>query len=897
MNTMTINGQPAPLPDDPDALLIEVVRDALDLTGTKLVCGAGVCGACTVLVDGAPVVSCLMPARAAAGKAITTVEGIGAAKLHPVQKAFMAHDALQCGFCTPGFIVEAAAFHDRWRAAKGTATPSREEIGAALSGHLCRCGAYDGIFRAVADACAGRFDNDTIAAPPRMEAHDKVTGAAKYTVDIRHDGQLEGVILRSALAHARIGELDLAAARAIPGVGAVISLLDDDRVVRFVGAPIAAVAAKDRKTALAAIAAIRIDSEKLPAAVGLEEARKANAPVVFEKPDRKKAGNVSEGGGSPAPWKGNIRGPSAAFSKKPKQVQSWVADAQQANNPLLVEGTFRTGTQSHACLEPHAAVARFEGDVLTVHASTQAVFHLMEMIAKRFKLDHDKVRVIADHVGGGFGSKASLGMETIAAIELARAAKAPVRIAYDRHEELSVTGYRPAAEVKIALLPSAQGELKALSLTAHADTGAATNSTIAALARLIYPAEAKALADYDVISNLPPGAAFRGPGGPPMAFALEQAIDEAALRMNADPIALRKRWDPDPNRQRLYDWAMGLELWRNRKPASAQTGRYRRGVGVATGYWLYLWQPGSKVEVAVKGGRLVASTATQDIGTGTRSVIANTVAREFGLEPHEVEVRIGDSRLPEGPGSGGSRVTASVVPPTLLAIAKLKAAIEAHAKRKPVPGSNAPWRELLAVSPDLAAASERPEDSKQMAPGIQSPLKQVGLLGWIFGFMMRRFSNLAIGAGVPSSVQVIEVEVDTWLGHVRVVSVHTGIAVGKIAAPALAHSQAAGSVIQGIGYALYEAREIDSVTGDILSGGMEDYRIPGIADTPAIDVHFDEGGFGHVLGGSVGIGEVATVPTSPAIANAVCNATGIRLTELPIRPDRLIAALKGRAAA
>jgi xanthine dehydrogenase YagR molybdenum-binding subunit len=897
MNTMTINGQPAPLPDDPDALLIEVVRDALDLTGTKLVCGAGVCGACTVLVDGAPVVSCLMPARAAAGKAITTVEGIGAAKLHPVQKAFMAHDALQCGFCTPGFIVEAAAFHDRWRAVKGTATPSREEIGAALSGHLCRCGAYDGIFRAVADACAGRFDNDTIAAPPRMEAHDKVTGAAKYTVDIRHDGQLEGVILRSALAHARIGELDLAAARAIPGVGAVISLLDDDRVVRFVGAPIAAVAAKDRKTALAAIAAIRIDSEKLPAAVGLEEARKANAPVVFEKPDRKKAGNVSEGGGSPAPWKGNIRGPSAAFSKKPKQVQSWVADAQQANNPLLVEGTFRTGTQSHACLEPHAAVARFEGDVLTVHASTQAVFHLMEMIAKRFKLDHDKVRVIADHVGGGFGSKASLGMETIAAIELARAAKAPVRIAYDRHEELSVTGYRPAAEVKIALLPSAQGELKALSLTAHADTGAATNSTIAALARLIYPAEAKALADYDVISNLPPGAAFRGPGGPPMAFALEQAIDEAALRMNADPIALRKRWDPDPNRQRLYDWAMGLELWRNRKPASAQTGRYRRGVGVATGYWLYLWQPGSKVEVAIKGGRLVASTATQDIGTGTRSVIANTVAREFGLEPHEVEVRIGDSRLPEGPGSGGSRVTASVVPPTLLAIGKLKAAIETHAKRKPVPGSNAPWRELLAASPDLAAASERPEDSKQMAPGIQSPLKQVGLLGWIFGFMMRRFSNLAIGAGVPSSVQVIEVEVDTWLGHVRVVSVHTGIAVGKIAAPALAHSQAAGSVIQGIGYALYEAREIDSVTGDILSGGMEDYRIPGIADTPAIDVHFDEGGFGHVLGGSVGIGEVATVPTSPAIANAVCNATGIRLTELPIRPDRLISALKGRAAA
>jgi xanthine dehydrogenase YagR molybdenum-binding subunit len=450
--------------------------------------------------------------------------------------------------------------------------------------------------------------------------------------------------------------------------------------------------------------------------------------------------------------------------------------------------------------------------------------------------------------------------------------------------------------MKIALLPSPQGALEALSLTAYADTGAATNSTIATLARLIYPAEAKALADYDVISNLPPGAPFRGPGGPPMAFALEQAIDEAALRMKIDPIVLRKRWDPDPNRQRLYEWASALEVWRTRSAAS-QGGRYRRGVGVATGYWLYLWQPGSKVELAVKGGRIVASTAIQDIGTGSRTVIANTVAREFGLEPEDIEVRIGDSSLPEGPGSGGSRTTASVVPPTLLAVQKLKSAIQQQAQRKPVPGSNAPWRELIAASPDLSVTSVRPEDSKPTSPGIRSPLKEAGFMGTIFGWMMRRFSNMAIGAGVPSSVQVIEVEVDTWLGHVRVLNVHTGIAVGKIAAPALARSQAAGSVIQGIGYALYEAREIDPRSGDILTAGMEDYRIPGIADTPVIDVHFDEAGFDHVLGGSVGIGEVATVPTSPAIANAIHNATGVRLTEIPIRPDRLVAALKGRAAA
>src|SRR5882757_7292944 len=310
MSTMTINGRLAPLPDDPDALLVDVIRGDLDLTGTKLVCGAGVCGACTVLVDGAPVVSCLMPARAAADKAVTTVEGIGGAVLHPVQKAFMAHDALQCGFCTPGFVVEAAAFCDSWRAARGNATPSREEIGAALSGHLCRCGAYDGIFNAVAAACAGQFDGGEFISP-RVEARVKVTGAAKYTVDIRHDGQQEGVILRSRLAHARITELDLAPARAMSGVSAAISLLGDDRMVRYVGQPIAAIAAKDRDTAVKAIAAIRITSEPLPSVIGLDAARKPDAPVVFEKSNRKKAGNVSEGTAAPASWNGNVRGPSS----------------------------------------------------------------------------------------------------------------------------------------------------------------------------------------------------------------------------------------------------------------------------------------------------------------------------------------------------------------------------------------------------------------------------------------------------------------------------------------------------------------------------------------------------------------------------------------------------------
>ena len=457
----------------------------------------------------------------------------------------MAHDALQCGFCTPGFIVEAAAFHDRWREAKGTAVPSREEIGAALSGHLCRCGAYEDIFSAVAEACAGHFDGGDIISP-RVEARDKVTGAAKYTLDIHHDGQLEGLILRSQIAHGKIAELDLAPALAIPGVKAAVSLLGEDRIVRFVGEQIAAVAANDRKTALGAIDAIKVSSERLPSAIGLDAARKPDAPVVFDKADRKNAGNVSEGGGAPAPWKGNVRGPSAAFSHKAKKARSWVerrAPGQRsaagrrrvphrhaaAHLPRAACGgrAFRRRPPHRACLDP-GGVPPEGADRQTLQARRRQHPRHCRACRRRFWLE------------------GRLGNETIAAIELARAAKAPVRVAFDRHEELSVTGYRPAAEMNIALLPSEQGALKALSLDANADTGAAINSTIAGLARLIYPAEAKDLADFDVVTNLPPGAAFRGPGGPPMAFALEQAVDEAALRLKTDPIALRKKWDTDP---------------------------------------------------------------------------------------------------------------------------------------------------------------------------------------------------------------------------------------------------------------------------------------------------------------------------------------------------------------
>jgi len=887
MSSVTINGEAHALADDADALLVDVLRDGIGLTGTKLVCGAGVCGACTVLLDGKPVASCLLPARAARGKSVVTVEGIGAGSLHPVQKAFIACDGLQCGFCTPGFIVEAAHFHDAWRRARGTEAPSRDVIVAALAGHLCRCGAYAGIIRAVGEACAGRCDG-AVAPAPRREAGEKVTGRAKYAVDIKHPGQLEGAILRSPHAHARVLELELGAARALPGVAACVSLLGPDKTLRYAGQEIAAVAASDGKTARAALAAIEVRYEPLPAAIGMSAARLADAPVVFSGL-RKNPANIAEGPLLPSFWKRNLRGPSAALSDKPRKARRMLEAARTASDPLLVQATWRTDAQSHTAFEPHAAVARFDGQKLTLHASTQAAAQLAKSIAQRFALAPEGVRVIADHVGGGFGAKVGLRPETIAAVELARVAKAPVRVVLDRAEELSVTGYRPGCELALGLLAGGDGALKALSITALADTGAGVNSTVAALARLIYPAEAKELVDYDVVSNLPPGAPFRGPGGPVLCFALEQAVDEAAARLGIDPVALRRRWDPDVHRQRLYAWAADLDTWRRRPASGSERGRFRRGIGVAAAHWLYFWQPGCAVELSVKDGRLIASTAVQDIGQGIRSVLAETVARAFRLAPQDVAVLIGDSSLPEGPLSGGSRTTATVVPAAMVAADRLQAELQRQSNQ-PL-GDRPDWRAVIAAAPDTTVRALRPADSDKVAAGVLSPLQQAGMMGAVFKWILRRFAHVETGLGAPGAVHVAEVEVDTLLGRTRVLRGHSGLAVGRIAAPLLARSQAEGSIIQGVGYALYEHRQVDPASGQVLTAGLEDYRIPGIADTPEIDIHFDEAGFEHVLGGGVGLGEIATLPVAAAIANAVHNATGARPYELPIRPDRLLASL------
>ena len=886
------NGEERQLPVLAETSALDVIR-GLGWTGAKLSCGGGACGACTVLVDGEPRVTCLLPATALEGRSITTVEAVAVgpaiSQMHPVQRAFLAEDALQCGYCTPGFIVEAVAFHDRWRATHGATEPDRGAIARALSGHLCRCGAYPAIYRAVAAACRGDHDAQRITVP-RVDGPEKVTGQARYATDVRLEGMLVARVLRSAIAHGVLHEVNLDAARALPGVKAIYRVLPDGGRIRFVGQELVAVAAESEVAARRAVDLIALRVEELPAAITTEQARKPNAPLVYDPPPKlRDAPAAGEVPGGPARWEGNVRGPaSSSWLMQPGRARR----ANEKAEERTVRGQWRTAVQAHTCLEPHAAVAWFRstgasglGDaVLEVWASTQSCMALAEDLAQRFKLKRDQVVVHCPFVGGAFGAKAGLQMETLMAVELAREAGVPVQVVLDREDELMVGGNRPAQQIDLAIGASEAGELVGIEHQSVNSSGVAVGHASGFVTRLIYDTSAKDLDDFDVVTHTPPAMPFRGPGGPPTFFALEGAIDQLAHNQKKDPLALRRAWDDHLGRNKLYDWAESLPIWRDRSAVGAAEGRFRRGVGLAAGAWFHLWDPGTQVEIEAGPEGIVARVATQDVGTGTKSLVAEAIAGKLGLLRTNVEVQLGDSRFKHGPASSGSKVASSVAPAAEHAAEELvnvlveraaaqgiEGQVEARGIR-PVGGTLVPWRDFLVGQPPVWTVGRRRRDTKP------------ALLPIALG-------DTKIGRVNSAVVNVMEVEVDTRLGRVRVLNAWVGIGAGRIVTPTLARSQIEGGVIQGISYALFEERRLDEATGQLLTHGLDDYRIAGIGDAPEVHVHFEPSGFEHVRGGAVGLGEVSTVSVAASIANAVFHATGVRPYDLPLNPGRLVGLL------
>ncbi|MGI9519798.1 MAG: molybdopterin cofactor-binding domain-containing protein, partial [Pirellulaceae bacterium] len=799
----------------------------------------------------------------------------------------------QCGFCTPGFIVEGIHFYDCWRAAHGNSSPSREEIALAMSGHLCRCAAYTGIYEAIRAACAGDCDDIGDFEYPRHDGVAKVTGHAKYTVDVHYHGMLVGKLLGSPHAHAAVKTIDTSKALTMPGVKAIIDVLDDPhRVVRYVGQPILAIAAADEDTVFAAIEAIEIDFDVCPFVVDDAKARSPDSPVVYPE-SKKKTPNASEGPIPPGKWEGNVRTPylNMALSHKKGRARKTLQQAREGQPGLhLIEHTFVTPAQTHTALEPHCSVAIWESENrLTLHTSSQNIFVLANEVAKHYKLKRENVTIYSEYIGGAFGAKQGMRIEHTAAIELAREAGAPVKLVYDRLEEMVLGGFRPTARIEFSLVTDDDAQQRGITAMCYGSCGTAVQSQNAPWLRVMYGGP-KHLADFDIATNWGAARPFRGPCGPSAFWALESAVDEAAHRLKIDPLELRRKWDRSDVRDKLYDWVESIPEWKDRDAVAKRSGRFRIGIGMAAGNWFNAFHNATRVKLESTPEGVVASCAVQDMGQGSRSVIGKAVADELGVSLRDIEVQIGDSALVKGPVSSASRTTTSLYPTSTEAAGMLKAKLISAASSQ-MDLANARW-DSGGIRHDSGHVPLT-DLLKQLPPQSVTSAKRGGNGTFdVIGRMPTGNLGISFFLKMTGSVCVIQTLIDTLLGTIKPQKVWMGMSFGKVVNPELCHSQACGAIMQSLGFALTEERQYDPHTGTLLSFGLEDYRIPGIGDVPEMEIYFDESKFQKMRGGACGMSELATIPIPAALGNAIFHATGWRPTELPMRPHRVLEHVK-----
>jgi xanthine dehydrogenase YagR molybdenum-binding subunit len=722
---------------------------------------------------------------------------------------------------------------------------------------------------------------------PRIDGVAKVTGAARYTVDLKLPGMLFARLLRSPYPQARVVAIDTSAAERHPAVralhlgAAADAAVDagDIPTLSYVGAIVAGVAATSRAAADEALALIKVEYEPLPFVVDMAKAREPGAPLVREI----EPAEPESGAGSP----GNLRGPSESpFGGARGDVEQGLRDAE-----IVVEGVFQTQVQSHSCLEPHAVLADWRPDGLTVYLSTQDVSGSCSEIAAAFGLPDDKVRIVCDFMGGGFGSKLSPGEVALVAIALSRKAGAPVLLAFDRHEEQTAGGNRPGTWQQLTIGAKRDGTLTAISLLSYGTAGVARGAGVGNIAQAMYQCPNFAAAQYDVLTNAAPGCPMRAPGNVQGAFALEQLVDDLAETLGLDPLVLRDRIDRSAARRE--ERRIGAERigWSARHPAGTDQGPVKCGIGMAQSSWPGIVQSSGSCEVRIRrDGSVELRSAVQDIGTGTSTVLAQTVAEELGLAPGDIFVRIGHSEYPTGVSSGGSKATGSVTP----AARKAAFAVGKELLRQIAPALNASPAELQFGG---GRVFRRDDPSRGMgfaeaaARLHQEEISAKARRGEDYtGFRARTpFGGLA--RADIGGVQFAVVAVDTETGVVRVERVVAVHDCGRPINPLLIESQIHGGVIMGLSYALLEERFIDPGTGHVVNADLDRYKIARACGSPAVEVVLIENYLGQSATDACGVAEPATIPTAAAIANAVYNAIGVRLRKLPMNPAAVLAAL------
>ena len=746
----------------------------------------------------------------------------------------------------------------------------------------------------------------------RVDAVPKVTGQARYTFDVRLPGMLYARIVSSTVPHARIKSIDTSAAEAYPGVKAVhiadrvlsIAQLRDPSVeaneryplVRYNGQPIAAVAAVSMRAAKAAARLVRIEYERLPHVTALEAAMRDDAPVVFPGPTEQ-AATAGGGGAAPnLPQKGNLRGPARGGLGGGGR-----GDVQQgfAQADCIVARDYRTQVQTHTPMETHGLVADWRDEELTLYASTQFTLSVRDEAADVFGLPKEKIRVISEYTGGGFGAKFGIGNYGALAIHLSRKAGAPVRLMLDRREEHVSVGNRPSSLQRVKLGAKRDGTVTTLQVESFGTGGVAAGAGVGFCHTAMYSIPNVAVEHYDVFTDAGPCAAFRAPGQVQGIFALEQTLDELAHELGLDPLAVREKIDmndTDDARARKAERRIGAERagWSQRRPPGTDQGPVKHGMGVAQSQWAYIVHGTTTCEVRIRGdGSVIALTGAQDIGTGTRTVMAQTVAEELGLRAEDVDTRIGDSRYPAGAASGGSRVTSSITPAArnaaYLAARDLAARVAQSLGAKP---------DEIVFRDGRVFARGRPDSGKTFLEAVKQAnfdeiVHRADRREDYDGYRIK-LGDLHISRHGIGGVQFAQIAVDTETGVVkveRIVAVHD---CGRPINPKLIESQIYGGVIQGVSYALYEERHLDPATGVQLNANIDQYKIVGSRETPAIEVHLIEQLGRQSSTDARGVAEPANVATAAAIANAFYNATGKRIRTLPMTPANVLAALSAK---
>ncbi len=697
----------------------------------------------------------------------------------------------------------------------------------------------------------------------RVDAVAKVTGKARYAFDMNLPGMLHGLLVRSSIARGKVKSVDTSAAEKAPGVVAVLRTKEDGQRVRFIGDDVVAIAAET-----------------------MDQARDATALVKIEYEPEEHVSNFRKAEGAPTT---NADG--AITDPWPESAEM---DAALAQGKASVDATYSVEVQTHSSLESHGTVAWWKDDSgeLEVWSSTQAVGGTLQAFAQAAKVPQNKVRVHAEFVGGGFGSKFPPGSEGLYAVHLSLAAKRPVKLMLDRYEEHTCTGNRPSAIMQMRVAADDKGRLTAFDYRSFGGPGYSGQQG-GTSAPTYYAAHldkgARRVAHKDLATDTDAARAMRAPGRPQGFFTAEGVLDELARKLAMDPLALRLVNDSSPLRQ--YEWKLGAEHFGWKERYNAKPGEPRdpskpwllRGAGLSSAVWGQLGGGNYKVTCRIhQDGTVEVRNAAQDIGTGLKTALAILVAEELGIDVSRVRATTGDTIDPAGPASGGSTTTPSIAPAARHAAAKAKKKlIERVAKALGVEATQLTY-EQGHFRLDGQRKMSFVDACKRMGP---EPIEEQG----------ERFPNYEAYLGNVCGCQFAEVEVDARTGVVRVTRMLAVQDTGLVIAKKLAESQVLGALIQGISYALHEQRIIDHRMGRMLNGDFNHYKIAGSVDIPQIDAILVSVANGANNVGAAGLGEPPAVAPAAAIHNAVANALGVPVRALPITPDRVLKALKSKA--